>query len=143
MANDRLHVSSEYKSAIEGLREKDVLGIQIVENKEIFMLAVALGIANPSPLKKRGEGLSLYTALKTADKALIASVLLGTAKDNNDIDSLADFDASAELCEQCAETGYTELQKKYNDAGCDEELLERRMIKDLEMRYNKIVADDI
>lgn len=142
MAKDRLYVSPDYKSAIDGLKEKDVLGIQIAENKEIFMLAVALGIANPSPLKKR-DGLSLYTALKTADKALIASVLLGTAKDNNDIDSLADFDASAELCEQCAETGYTELQKKYNDAGCDEELLERRMLKELEMRYNKIVADDI
>lgn len=142
MAKDRLYVSPTYKTVIEGLKEKDVLGIKIVENKEIFMLAVALGLSKPTPLTKR-DGLSLYTALKTADKSLIASVLLGTAINNNDIDSLADFDASINLCEECAETGYTILQNKYNDAGCDEELLERRMIKELEFLYNKNVVADI
>ena len=142
MSKDRLYVSPDYKLAIDILKEKDVLGIRIAENKEVFMLASALGLAHPSPLRKR-DGLTLYTALKTADKSLIASVLLGTAKDNNDIDEFADFDACTDLCEQCAEAGYIILQKKYNDAGCDEELLERRMIKELEMLFNKNVAADI
>lgn len=142
MAKDRLYVSPDYKSAIEALKEKDVLGIQIAENKDIFMLAVALGLSNPTTLKKR-DGLSLYTALKVADRSLMACVLLGTIKDNNEIDLYANFDASTDLCEQCAEGGYTVLQKKYNDAGCDEELLERRLIKELEMLYNKFMADSL
>ncbi len=70
-------------------------------------------------------------------------VLLGTVKDNDEIDSYANFDVSTDLCEQCAETGYAVLQKKYNDAECDEELLERRLIKELEMLYNKFMADKI
>ena len=142
MAKDRLYVSPDYKSVVDGLREKDVLGLKIVENKEIFMLAVALGLGEPVQLKKK-EGLSLYTALKTADKALIASVLLGTVSNSEDIDSYANFDASAELCEQCAETGYNLLQKKYNDAGCDEQLFERRLMKELEMLYIKNVEANI
>lgn len=142
MAKDRLFVSPDFKAAIEGLKEKDVLGLKIVENKEVFMLATALGLDNPTPLKKR-DGLSLYTALKTADKAIIASVLLGQATDSNDIDSLADFDASTDLCERCAETGYVILQNKYNEADCDEELFEQRMIKELELKYYKNVAKDI
>lgn len=142
MAKDRLFVSPDYKSVVDGLKEKDVLGLQIVENKEIFMLAVALGLGNPIQLKKK-DGLSLYTALKTADKALIASVLLGTISDSEDVDSYADFDASAELCEQYAEAGYSVLQKRFNDAGCDEELFERRLMKELEMLYMKNVEADI
>ena len=142
MAKDRLYVSPDYKAVIDGLKEKDVLGFKIAENKEIFMMAVALGLSDPMPLKKR-DGLSLYTALKTVDRSLIASVLLGTLIDSDNVDEYADFDKSAELCEQCAEAGYLVIQQKYNDAGCDEELLERRMIKELEILYNKNKMEDL
>lgn len=142
MAKDCIYVSPDYKSVVDGLKEKDILGLKIIENKEVFMLAVALGLDDPTQLKKK-DGLSLYTALKTADKALIASVLLGTVSDSEDVDSYANFDASTDLCEQCAETGYNILLKKYNDAGCDEELFERRLLKELEMLYMKNVLADI
>ena len=112
------------------------------ENIDVFMLAVALGLGKPTTLKKK-DGLILYQTLKTADKALIASVLLGSTADDNEIDSRANFDGSVELCEQYAETGYLVLQKKYNDANCDEELLEKRMLKELELLYNKNIATDI
>lgn len=54
MATDRICVSKEFRESIDKLREKDVLGIRtdITENKEIFMLAVALGLETPKPLKK-------------------------------------------------------------------------------------------
>ena len=73
----------------------------------------------------------------------IASALLGTMADGDDMDQYADFDKSCELCEQCAETGYQILLKKYNDAGCDEELLERRMLTELDMLYSKNVLEDL
>ena len=142
MPKDRLYVSPDYKAVIEELREKDVLGIKLAENKEIFMFAVALGLMNPTPLKKR-DGLSLYTALKTEDRSLMASVLMGTVTNNDEIDKYADFDASTDLCEKCAEAGYAVLQKEYNDADCDEELFERRMINKLKDLYRKNVKYDV
>ena len=142
MARDRLFTSEQYKIAIDELKEKDVLGLGIVENKDAFMLAVALGFNQPQALKKK-VGLSLLTALKTADKALIASVLMGLASDDSDIDEYADLDKSIELCEQYAETGYQILQKKYNDADCDVEIMERHMIKELEKLYTKNIISNL
>ncbi|MGI6730308.1 MAG: hypothetical protein ACOX5F_00210 [Anaerovoracaceae bacterium] len=75
MAKDRVYTSSQYRTVIDDMKKKDVLGLNIVEGKDVFMLAVAFGIDNPTPLKNR-VGLFLNTALKTADKALIASVCL-------------------------------------------------------------------
>lgn len=111
MARDRVYVSDSFKKTTDELKNQDVLGLSMVEGKEVFMLSVALGLDNPTLLKNR-QGLFLNTALKTADKALIASVLLGTMSDDEDMDQYADFDKSCELCEKCAETGYQVLLKK-------------------------------
>lgn len=143
MARDRIYTSSQYRSVIDDLKQKDVLGLNIVEGKDAFMLSVALGLSEPTPLPKGAKGLFLNTALKTADKALFGSALLGGLTEDDDIDSFANFDSSADFCEQCAETGYQKLLVKYNDAGCDEELLERRMLKELELLYTKNVENDI
>lgn len=142
MAKDRVFTSSQYRTIIDEMKKKDVLGLNIVEGKDIFMLAVALGLENPTQLKNK-VGLFLNTALKTADKALMASVLLGTVTDDSQLDEFADQEKSAELCEQCAETGYQILQKKYNDADCDSDLMERRMLKELELLFIKNVEANI
>ena len=142
MARDRVYVSDSFKKTTDELKNQDVLGLSMAEGKEVFMLSVALGLENPTLLKNR-QGLFLNTALKTADKALIASVLLGTMSDDEDMDQYADFDKSCELCEKCAETGYQVLLKKYNDAGCDEELLERRLLLELDLLYSKNVLNDL
>jgi len=140
MARDRVYVSDAFKKTTDELKDQDVLGLSMAEGKEVFMLAVALGLDKPTVLIKR-QGLFLNTALKTADKALIASVLLGTMSDDEDMDQYADFDKSCELCEKYAETGYQVLLKKYNDAGCDEELLERRMLSEVDLLYSKNVLN--
>lgn len=145
MARDRVYVSDSFKKTTDELKNQDVLGLSMAEGKEVFMLSVALGLDNPTLLKNR-QGLFLNTALKTADKALIASVLLGTMSDDEDMNQHADFDKSCELCEKCAETGYQVLlkkKKKYNDAGCDEELLERRLLLERDLLYSKNVLDDL
>lgn len=142
MARDRVYTSNQYRDTIDDLKKQDVLGLGIVENKDAFMLAVSLGLDNPQQLKNK-TGLFLNTALKTNDRALIASVLLGTIADDSEIDEKADLDKSLDLCEMCAETGYQVLLKKYNDADCDSDLLARRMIKELEMLYSKNIIADI
>lgn len=145
MARDRVYVSDSFKKTTDELKNQDVLGLSMAEGKEVFMLSVALGLDNPTLLKNR-QGLFLNTALKTADKALIASVLLGTMSDDEDMDQHADFDKSCELCEKCAENGipsFAKKKKKYNDAGCDEELLERRLLLERDLLYSKNVLDDL
>ena len=61
MARDRVYTSSQYREVVDGLKKNDVLGLNIVEGKDIFMLAVALGLDNPTQLKNK-IGLFLNTA---------------------------------------------------------------------------------
>lgn len=138
MARDRIYTTDQYRAVVDALKEKDVLGMKMAEGKDIFMFAAALGIADPIPLKKK-VGLFLNTALKTSDRALIASMLLGTVEEDSEIDAKADYDSSADLCERCAENGYQILQKKYNDAECDEEVFERRLIREMDFLFTKNV----
>ena len=142
MARDRVYTSSQYRVVVDDMKEKDVLGLGLVEGKDTLMLAVALGLANPAQLPNR-VGLFLNTALKTTDKALMSSVLLGTVTEDDEIDAFADLDKCLDLCERCAETGYQNLLKKYNDAGCDNEVFERMLLKELDFMYSKNVDGDL
>ena len=142
MPRDRIFTSPQFRETMDNLKEEDVLGLSLVENKDAFMLATALGLSDPIPMQKR-VGLFLNTALKTVDKALIASVLMGTVVEESQIDDYADLDKSSDLCEQCAERGYQVLLKKYNDSGCDKEVFERMLLKELEFLYTKNVADNL
>lgn len=142
MARDRVYTSSQYRAVVDDLKEKDVLGLGLVEGKDALMVAVSLGLTNPTVLPNR-VGLFLNTALKTVDKALMASVLLGTASEDEEIDTFADLDKSLDLCERCAEAGYQELLKRYNNAGCDNEVFERLLLKELDFLFTKNVATDI
>ena len=142
MARDRVYTSSQYRAVIDDLKEKDVLGLSLVEGKDTLMVAVALGLSNPTTLPNR-VGLFLNTALKTVDKALISSVLLGTISGDEEIDAYADLDKSIDLCERCAEAGYQQLLKKYNDSGCDSEVFERILLKELDLLYTQNIESDI
>lgn len=142
MARDRVFINSSYRSDIDEMKADDLLGFGLVENKESFMLAVALGIDAPESTKSR-DGWFLMKNLKTTDKALLASVLLGNANSDNEIDEYSDLDKSLDLCEQCAERGFRELRKKVIDANKDRDLLERRIMKELDMWYTSMVEDDL
>ena len=142
MARDRVYINSGYRSDIEEMKDTDLLGFKLVENKESFMLAVALGLDSPEPVKNR-DGWFLMKNLKTTDKALLAAVLLGTAENDDDVDCFSDLEKSLDLCEQCAEKGYEELRKRVLDSQMDRELLERRMIKELDLLYMNLVEGDI
>ena len=72
-----------------------------------------------------------------------ASVLLGIATTDEEINQYADLDKSIELCEQCAETGFDILKQQYEKADGDAELFERRMLKALDLLYTQNVENDI
>ena len=142
MARDRVFINSRYRSEIEEMKEKDLLGFRMVENKDSFLLAVAMGLDLPETPKSK-DGWFLMKNLKTTDKALFASVLLGAVADDGDIDKYADLDLSLDLCEQCAERGFAELRKRVIDSNSDRELLERRLMKELDLWYTSLVESDI
>ena len=142
-SGDIIYINEQYRSFIDELKANDVLGFKLLDNKESFMLAVALGINQPTECKKKRFGWTRKSYIKTADKAMWASVLLGTATTDEEINQYADLDKSIELCEQCAETGFDILKQQYEKAEGDAEVFERRMLKALDLLYVQNIENDI
>ena len=142
-AGDIIYINEKYRSFIDELKTNDVLGFKLLDNKESFMLAVSLGVNQPTECKKKRFGWTRKSYIKSADKAMWASVLLGTATTDEEINQYADLDKSIELCEQCAETGFEILKQQYDKAEGDAELFERRMMKALDLLYTQMVENDI
>lgn len=142
-SGDIIYINEQFRSFIDELKANDVLGFKLLDNKESFMLAVALGINQPTECKKKRFGWTRKSYIKTADKAMWASVLLGTATTDEEINQYADLDKSIELCEQCAETGFDILKQQYDKAEGDAEVFERRMLKALDLLYTQNVENDI
>ena len=134
MARDRVYINEAYRAEIDSMKSTNLLGYSMVENKESFLIAVALGLEAPASVKNR-DGWFLMKNLKTTDKALLAAVLLGAADDAAEIDQFADIDKAISLCEECAESGFGELQALIEASEGDRDILERRLIKELDARY--------
>ncbi len=134
MARDRVYINSDYRKMIDAMKDTDILGFNMVENKDSFMLAVALGVDNPIPVQNK-DGWFLTKNLRTADKALLAAVLLGTANDDAEVESYADIDKALDLCEECAESGFNELKKKKEAADYDAEAMESTLLQELDYLY--------
>ena len=58
MARDRIYISEGNKALISDLKKEDVLGLKLSEGKESFLLAVALGLNEPSELGHKSALLS-------------------------------------------------------------------------------------
>lgn len=142
MAKDRIYASLQYRDLAKALQEKKILGLDTASNLSFFLFTMALGINTPVELQSR-DGFIRYEYCKTKDKALLSCALLGNAKSDDEVERYIEFDTCTDYCEQCAESGIAKLQKMYNDAECDEELLERRMLTELDKMYSALVESDI
>ena len=91
MRKDRLVIDKDNESLIEILRAKDILGFHDSENKEIFTIAVALGSRDPKEIQTKNTGFVRAEYIKTWDKSILSSALLGTANDDNDLDNYSNF----------------------------------------------------
>lgn len=52
-SRDIIYINEKYRSFIEELNAHDVLGFKLLDNKESFMLAVALGVNNPTDCQRK------------------------------------------------------------------------------------------
>ena len=140
---DRLYINVQYRDQIEIWKEKKILGIDMLETKDIFLLAVALGINAPTDIKGKRDGFTRTSYIKARDKALLASLLLGKAENQEEIDKLANDDLSYDEAEKCAEAGFEILKEMIESASFDEELLEKRILAQLNLLYEQNIVSGI
>lgn len=146
MADDtRLYINKNNRKLLDDWDAKDILGFHMTEAKDIFLLASALGLDTPTDIGGTKDGYFRTDAknYKTYDKALLSSVMLGTVEDVEDIDKYATEIINYNEAERCAESGFKILKEKIEDVNCDFELLEKRLISELNLLYEKNVKANL
>ena len=117
--------------------------MHMLETKDIFLLAVALGLDKPEEMSGKKDGYFLLKNVKTYDKALFSSILLGMPEHKDETDKYANADINYDEAERCAEAGFKEIKKLIDDASGDKELLEKRAFFQLNFLYQKNVATNL
>lgn len=123
--------------------DKNVLGMHMLETKDIFLLATALGLEKPQDIQGKKDGYVRLSYIKTYQKALMASILLGLEENRDEIDKFANEDVNYDEAERCAESGFKILKEMIDSAGGDIELFEKRIFSQLNMLYQKNVASNL
>lgn len=134
---DRIYYPKKYKQFNQSLSNHEItkLGLDTLSNLELFKLAVAFGLDNPQDFNGGKEGLFLLKDLKTTyDQSLINIIKLGVANNDDEIDEFIDIELNYSEAERCAVTGFEILQNLVNN-NQDEELLIKKMIRELEQLY--------
>lgn len=141
---DRIFIPQSYRDEmLDGWQSKNTLGLKVLENKDIFLLAVALGLSTPEDFKEKKDGYFLLKNVETYDKALFGSILLGKLENTDNIDSFSNMDINYDESERCAISGFKKLKDFIDSAGGDSELLEKRALAQLNLLYQKNVASNI
>lgn len=134
---DRIYFPRKYKQFNKALSDHDIktLGLDNLSNLDLFKLAVAYGLDDPTDFDGAKEGLFLLKDLKTTyDQTLLNIVKLGTAQNNDEIDEYCNLELNYDEAERCACTGFGKL-KELVESNSDEELLIKKMFLELETIY--------
>ena len=134
---DRIYFPRKYKQFNKALSDHDIktLGLDNLSNLDLFKLAVAYGLDDPTDFDGAKEGLFLLKDLKTTyDQTLLNIVKLGTALNNDEIDEYCNLELNYDEAERCACTGFGKL-KELVESNSDEELLIKKMFLELETIY--------
>ena len=139
---DRIYINQDYRILIDQLKEKNILGFNDIENKDVFTFVAALGFDNPQITSKR-YGFVRTAYLYPMDEAIISTLKLRKASNDDEINEYVDFDLAIEEAENAAEAGFSILSDKIIDAEWDKEVFERVLSTELEMLYLKNVKNDL
>lgn len=142
MARDRLRLNKNHIEIMKQWKNENYLGLNDSETKDIFLLLASLGLDNPKELQSV-DGYVLLSYIKTYEKSIMASILLGEASSNEEIDKVADAELSYLIAERCAESGFDKLEEYIRSANNDNNFLTKRMMSKLDLLYEQNVMSNL
>ncbi|MBE6977872.1 MAG: hypothetical protein E7438_04435 [Ruminococcaceae bacterium] len=148
MAKNIVDYSKGRREYLDTLHTQGIFGLKpSIDNKDQALFLAALGCDKPVPLSsKKDPGGWFRTDSVTKyshDVAMLSCLLLGTAQCDEDYDRFSQLEMYMDYVEQCAESGFRVVEAKLEEAGNDNNLLERLMLKELDLLYTALVENDL
>lgn len=133
-----ISISDENKKFAEELKEANLLGFNGLDNKDIFLFMVALGINEPTAeanYKGVSGGWFRTETLENDDESnhLYYLLTMGVANEE-EIEKYVDLETNYIKAQYYADAGFKMLKQIYNEERGNIEAIERRLLSILEIR---------
>lgn len=143
--NSTLSISEASRAVIARLKDHNLLAIGKSDNdtntKDIYLLAVALGLS--SPIETSNKGAESYTRtiyFKSDDKALLTAALLDTIKDTTEITDFCDSKKAFAYSKGFTNAGFQEIDRIAADGLYDPELVVQKLLDYVDAAFDETVA---
>ena len=138
-----LAISEESREVVRKLKEHGLLSLGKGEgdsnNKDIYLLAVALGLGKPTERMNNPSSWTRISYFEIEDKALIRSVLLGTLDNAKDIINHCDLKEAFNYCRQFTDAGFQRIDNFAAKASYDPDLMVRKMLDYVDEIYDEVI----
>jgi hypothetical protein len=138
---DRAFVEEKNDLLTDHLDDRKMLGFNMLELKQKFLIATAIGIDHPKDQLEKKKGWILFKTFGGVDNALMAAAYLGQHGLSDEfINFHANQDDYIAFCEKCASSGFDKL-KTMAENEPDNDLLVSEKMYELDDLYKKNVID--
>ena len=143
--NTTLPISENSREIVAKMKNHNLLalgkGENDMNNKDIYLLAVAMGLDNPTEQMIKPESWTRVVNFSEKDKALIISALLGTAGSTDEIEEYCDLNNAISYCKKFTDAGFEEIDRIAADVKYNPELLVRKMLNYVDEIYDDVVGN--
>ena len=143
--NSTLPISERSRDIVTKMKEHNLLSIGKGEGdsntKDIYLLAVALGLDQPIIKMIKPESWTRTIYFNSSDKSLIRAALLATATDSDDIAAYCDTKEAFNYCKQLTDAGFQSIDEFASSAMYDPELMARKMLEYVDSIYDDVIKN--
>ena len=143
--NSTISISEASREVVARLKEHNLLAIGKSDNdtntKDIYLLAVALGLA--SPVETSNKGAESYTRtiyFKSEDRALLTAALWDTLTDTSDVLELCDSKKAFAYSKGFTNVGFQQIDKFAAESMYDPELMVQKLLDYVESIFDDTIA---
>ena len=141
-----IRISAESRDVVRKMKEHELLSLGMGEGdsntKDIYLLAVALGLGMPTERMNDPKSWTRASYFELEDKALLRSILLGTLDSTEDIASHGDLKEALNYCKQFTDAGFRRIDEFAADAMYDPDLMVRKMLDYVDSKYDEVIKDN-
>ncbi len=141
--NTTLPISEGSREVITKMKAHNLLSIGTGEgdsnNKDIYLLAIALGLENPTDKMSKPESWTRTVYFSGFEKSLVKAAYLGNIADSDDISDYCDIREAFAYCKMLTDEGFLEIDKFAQEALYDPELMVKKMLEYVDSIYDGII----
>ncbi len=141
-----LPISENSRNVVKKMKEHDLLSIGKgegdLQTKDIYLLAVALGLGSPAERMVNPQSWTRTAYFQMEDKSLLRAILLDTADSSKDISDFCDMKAAFDYSRQFTDAGFRRIDEFAAEAMYDKELMVRKMLDYVDSIFEETVNCD-